>query len=131
MFAWQVGAGIGYRLSDTVVIQLGYRFLDSSTIQFEWANGTKIDDPHAHDHGVEVGHPLQFLARRALPSRRLERAGWRHTHGAPARSPLSLHLPPLRCRFAESAAARVLDCNPPVGFQGVVNAATPRRELAD
>ena len=60
VFAWQVGAGIGYRLSDTVVIQLGYRFLDSSTIQFEWANGTKIDDPHAHDHGVEVGIRYRF-----------------------------------------------------------------------
>ncbi len=60
VFAFQVGAGVGYRLSDSVVIQLGYRFMDSSTIEFQWEDGTKIDDPHAHNHGLEVGIRYRF-----------------------------------------------------------------------
>lgn len=60
VFAFQIGAGVGYRLSDSVVIQLGYRFLDSSTIEFQWENGTKVDDPHAYNHVLEVGIRYRF-----------------------------------------------------------------------
>lgn len=60
VFAYQIGAGVGYRLNDSVVIQFGYRFLDSSTIEFRWEDGTKIDDPHAHNHGLEVGFRYRF-----------------------------------------------------------------------
>ncbi len=41
VFAWQIGAGIGYALNDKLALDLGYRFFTSSDAEFD--GGSKIE----------------------------------------------------------------------------------------
>ncbi len=54
VFAYQIGAGVGYRVSDAAVVQLGYRFLGTSEGDFR---GTKAK---LQIHRVSVGVRLKF-----------------------------------------------------------------------
>ena len=54
VFAYQIGAGVGYRVSDAAVVQLGYRFLGTSEGDFR---GTKA---RMQIHRVSVGVRHRF-----------------------------------------------------------------------
>ena len=54
VFAYQIGAGVGYRVSDTAVVQLGYRFLGTGEGDFD---GTK---EKLQIHRVSVGVRYRF-----------------------------------------------------------------------
>ena len=54
VFAYQIGAGVGYRVSDAAVVQLGYRFLGTGEGNFD---GTK---EKLQIHRVSVGVRYRF-----------------------------------------------------------------------
>ena len=54
VFAYQIGAGVGYRVSDAAVVQLGYRFLGTGEGDFD---GTK---EKLQIHRVSVGVRYRF-----------------------------------------------------------------------
>ena len=58
VFAYQAGAGIGYNLSATATVQLGYRFFGTSDPEFESAGVT--DEAEFHSHNIEVGVRFRF-----------------------------------------------------------------------
>ncbi len=58
-FAYQIGAGIGYRLSDSVVIQLGYRFMNTNDFELIWDDGSTVKSD-VQAHGLEVGIRYRF-----------------------------------------------------------------------
>ncbi len=59
VFAYQIGAGIGYRLSDSVVIQSGYRFMRTSDLELKWDDGSTVESK-VEAHGFEVGVRYRF-----------------------------------------------------------------------
>ncbi len=59
VFAYQAGAGIGYELTPTVIVSLGYRFFGTSDPEFTAVNGTTTFDGEYRSHNVEVG--VRFL----------------------------------------------------------------------
>ena len=61
-FAWQFGAGVGYEMSDNVVLDLGYRFQNTGTLKFKGKNqiGTLISEQKLAVHLVEVGIRYRF-----------------------------------------------------------------------
>lgn len=62
VFAYQVGASMGYSLSDSMVIQLGYRYLHMGTSRHEdWTRDTVTLKYHLEDaHNAEVGIRYRF-----------------------------------------------------------------------
>ena len=61
-FAWQFGAGVGYELSDTLTLDLGYRFQNTGTLKFKGKNqyGALISEQKLEVHLVEVGIRYRF-----------------------------------------------------------------------
>ncbi len=59
VFAYQARAGIGYELSSTAVVSLGYRFFDTLDPEFDAQNGTSFDSEY-RSHTVEVGLRYKF-----------------------------------------------------------------------
>ena len=61
-FAWQFGAGVGYELSDTVTLDLGYRYQNTGTLKFEGKNATAtvISEQKLKVHLIEVGIRYRF-----------------------------------------------------------------------
>ena len=55
----QARAGIGYELSPTAVVSLGYRFFDTLDPEFDAQNGTSFDSEY-RSHTVEVGLRYKF-----------------------------------------------------------------------
>jgi opacity protein-like surface antigen len=58
VFAYQAGAGIGYNISPTVTVQLGYRYFATSDPEFESAGVT--DEAEFQSHNIEVGIRFRF-----------------------------------------------------------------------
>ena len=61
-FAWQFGAGVGYELSDTMTLDLGYRYQNTGTLKFKGENttGTVISEQELKVHLFEVGIRYRF-----------------------------------------------------------------------
>ncbi len=61
-FAWQFGAGVGYELSDTVTLDLGYRYQNTGTLEFKGKNqfGTLTSEQKLKVHLIEVGIRYRF-----------------------------------------------------------------------
>jgi opacity protein-like surface antigen len=58
VFAYQVGAGIGYQISDNAVATLGYRFYGTDDPEFE--SGGVTDKTEYQSHNIEVGIRFGF-----------------------------------------------------------------------
>lgn len=58
VFAYQVGAGIGYEITDNAVISLGYRFFGTSDPEF--SSGGFTDETEVMTHNVELGVRYRF-----------------------------------------------------------------------
>lgn len=57
--AWQVGAGVGYKVSDSWSVDIGYRYLDVGADGVTAVDGTKSDAPTGN-HQVRVGVRRSF-----------------------------------------------------------------------
>ena len=53
VFAYQVGAGVGYATSDSVTIEVGYRYLATSNPEFEY-NGIRVE-AEVGSHNIYCG----------------------------------------------------------------------------
>ena len=60
--AWQFGAGVGYEMSDKVVLDLGYRYQSTGTLEFKGQNqfGALVSEQKLKVHLVEVGIRYRF-----------------------------------------------------------------------
>jgi opacity protein-like surface antigen len=58
VFAYQVGAGIGYDISDKIVATLGYRFFGTADPDFG-SNGV-TDEAEFQSHNIEIGMRFKF-----------------------------------------------------------------------
>ena len=58
VFAYQVGAGVGYDVSDKVVVTLGYRFFGTADPEFE-SGGTTVEGEY-QTHNIEIGMRFKF-----------------------------------------------------------------------
>ena len=58
VFAYQAGAGIGYELTPTIIVSLGYRFFGTLDPEFTDVTGIPFDAEY-RSHNVEVG--VRFL----------------------------------------------------------------------
>ena len=60
--AWQFGAGVGYEMSDNVVLDLGYRYQSTGTLEFKGQNqiGTLVSEQKLKVHLIEVGIRYRF-----------------------------------------------------------------------
>jgi len=59
VFAYQVGAGIGFEVTPTTTISLGYRFFGTADPDFTDVNGDPFDAEY-HSHNVEIGLRFSF-----------------------------------------------------------------------
>ena len=62
VFAWHLGAGLGYRLNDNVILQAGYRFQAASELGFDGSNafGTVDVETAMRIHFLEIGIRYRF-----------------------------------------------------------------------
>ncbi len=62
VFAWHLGAGLGYRLNDRVILQAGYRFQAASDLGFDGSNefGTVDVETAMRVHFLEIGFRYRF-----------------------------------------------------------------------
>ncbi len=62
VFAWHLGAGLGYRLDDNVILQAGYRFQAASGLGFDGSNafGTVDVETAMRIHFLEIGIRYRF-----------------------------------------------------------------------
>ncbi len=62
VFAYHFGAGVGYRLTDNVILQAGYRFQAASDLEFEGENpgGSVRVESSLRAHLLEVGVRYRF-----------------------------------------------------------------------
>ena len=62
VFAWHLGAGLGYRLNDNVILQAGYRFQAASDLGFDGSNafGTVAVETAMRIHFLEIGVRYRF-----------------------------------------------------------------------
>ena len=62
VFAWHVGAGVGYLLNDSVTLQAGYRFQTGRDVEFEGSNnfGTADSETDMRVHFLEIGLRYRF-----------------------------------------------------------------------
>jgi opacity protein-like surface antigen len=58
VFAYQVGAGVGYDVSDKVVVTLGYRFFGTADPEFE--SGSTTVEGEYQSHNIEIGMRFKF-----------------------------------------------------------------------
>lgn len=58
VFAYQVGAGIGYKVTPTVTVNLAYRFFGTSDPEFD--DGVDKIDSEYHSHNITVGVVARF-----------------------------------------------------------------------
>ena len=59
VFAGQVGLGSGYRISDHLALDLGYRFFATTAPEFKDATGAKVDSEY-QNHLVQAAIRLMF-----------------------------------------------------------------------
>ena len=59
VFAYQVGAGIGYEVTPTTVVSLGYRFFATSDPDFTDPTGIPFDAEY-QSHNIEIGVRFSF-----------------------------------------------------------------------
>jgi len=59
VFAYQVGAGIGYEITDSLVLELGYRYFATVDPNFTNEFGFDVDAEHS-SHNVTVGLRITF-----------------------------------------------------------------------
>ena len=59
VFAYQAGVGIGYELTPTIIVSLGYRFFGTLDPEFTDVDGIPFDAEY-RSHNVEVGVRLHF-----------------------------------------------------------------------
>ena len=59
VFTYQIGGGIGYRLNDSVVIQLGYRFVRTGDLELIWDDGSTVESK-VETHSFEAGIRYRF-----------------------------------------------------------------------
>lgn len=59
VFAYQLGAGIGYEVNPTTVVSLGYRFFGTADPDFTFIGGLPFDAEY-HSHNVEIGVRFSF-----------------------------------------------------------------------
>ena len=59
VFAYQVGAGIGYEVTPTTTISLGYRFFATADPDFTGVDGTPFDAEY-RSHNIEIGLRISF-----------------------------------------------------------------------
>ena len=62
MFAYHIGAGIGYRLNEKTTLQFGYRLQTGSGLEFSGRNaaGTVKVDTDMRAHLFEIGFRIRF-----------------------------------------------------------------------
>ena len=48
-FAWQIGAGVNYALTDNWSVDLGYRYLDEGHVKYEDAQGSNKFEAKSHE----------------------------------------------------------------------------------
>ncbi|MDE0058361.1 MAG: outer membrane beta-barrel protein [Defluviicoccus sp.] len=62
VLAWHLGAGLGYRLNDNVILQAGYRFQAASDLGFDGRNefGTVDVETAMRVHFLEIGVRYRF-----------------------------------------------------------------------
>ena len=62
VFAWQVGAGVGYALSDVTTLQLGYRLQAVNGLEFTGRNAGASTDAETDllIHFLEIGVRYRF-----------------------------------------------------------------------
>ena len=56
VFAWNVGAGVSYAVSDMFDIELKYRYLMVADLEFE--EGREVDGPNSHN--ISLGMRYNF-----------------------------------------------------------------------
>ncbi len=59
VFAYQVGGGVDYALTDSLSLDLGYRFFGTTPPKFTEPNGRKFDTDY-FNHSVDLGFRLGF-----------------------------------------------------------------------
>ena len=61
-FAWQLGAGVGYALSDTATLQLGYRLQAVDGLEFSGRNAmvSTMAETDLRVHFIEIGIRHRF-----------------------------------------------------------------------
>ena len=59
VFAYQVGAGIGYEVTPTTVVSLGYRFFGTADPDFTDVTGVPFDAEY-QSHNIEIGLRFSF-----------------------------------------------------------------------
>lgn len=59
-FAFQLGAGVKYDLTDAVSIDLGYRYKDVSNLDFSTTLGGVLKGADLHSHNIQLGLTFQF-----------------------------------------------------------------------
>lgn len=59
VFAYQIGAGIGYAFTESITATAGYRFFGTSDPEFKATDGTSFDSEYS-THAVEIGFRVQF-----------------------------------------------------------------------
>ena len=58
VLAYQVGAGVGYRLMDTLVVHVGYRYMGAGDPKLKWITGAPVKSDagnHVFRAGVRIG----------------------------------------------------------------------------
>ena len=58
-FAYQLGVGIGYAVTENLIVDLGYRFFDLVSAELSEANGQRFDFDY-HGHSALLGLRLGF-----------------------------------------------------------------------
>jgi opacity protein-like surface antigen len=61
VFAYQAGAGIGYKITEAATVQLGYRYFGTSDPEFK--TGGVTDEVEFQSHNIEVGFRFRFYSR--------------------------------------------------------------------
>ncbi len=59
VLAYQIGAGVAYPVSDSVMVQLGYRFFGTSKAKFKWEDDF-ITKTKLQSHKIEIGVRYRF-----------------------------------------------------------------------
>ena len=62
VFAWHIGAGVGYRLNDNIILQAGYRLQAAGAAEFEGRNsfGSAHSETDMRVHFLEIGLRYRF-----------------------------------------------------------------------
>lgn len=58
-FAWQVGAGVKYQVTQSIALDLGYRYLQVQNVVFDYPSGGTFSG-NQHSHVVQAGLTFTF-----------------------------------------------------------------------